>query len=65
MSQRKRRKFTPEQKATTIEMVKTSGQPIAPMARELDLSESALRKWIQQAQIDSKQDLQGDLTRAP
>lgn len=43
MAQRARRKLTPEQKATTVAIVKTSGKPIAQLARELDLSKCARR----------------------
>jgi transposase InsO family protein len=62
MPPRKRRHFTAEQKATAVEIVKMSGRPISQVAREMDLTESALRKWIQQAEIDTQQDSQGPLT---
>ena len=51
MSPRKRRQFTPEQKASAVEIARTSGKPIAQIAREMDLTESALRNWVQQAQM--------------
>jgi transposase len=62
MPPRKRRHFTVEQKATAVEIVKMSGKPISQVAKEMDLTQSALRKWIQQAEIDTKQDSQGPLT---
>jgi len=62
MPPRKRRHFTVEQKATAVEIVKMSGKPISQVAKEMDLTQSALRKWIQQAEIDAKQDSQGPLT---
>lgn len=62
MPPRKRRKFTTEQKATAVEIAKTSGKPIAQIAQEMDLTESALRQWIKQAQTDHRQDPQGPLT---
>jgi len=51
MSPRKRRQFTLEQKASAVEIARTSAKPIAQIAREMDLSESALRNWVEQAQV--------------
>ncbi len=52
MEQRQRRKFTPEFKARTVELIRTSGKPIAQICRELDLTETAVRRWVDQARID-------------
>ncbi len=51
MSPRKRRQFTLEQKVSAVEIARTPGKPIAQIAREMDLTESALRNWVQQAQV--------------
>lgn len=46
MTKRKRRHFTDEQKADAVALVR-EGRPIAEVARELDLTDSALRTWVQ------------------
>jgi transposase len=60
MVKRKRRQFTPEQKADAVRMVRELGN-VARVARELDLSETALSKWVKQAEIDAGIG-EGDLT---
>ena len=45
---RKRRSFTPEFKAEAVRIVWTPGKSIAQVARELDLTETALRAWVKQ-----------------
>ena len=52
MQRRERRKFSPEFKARTVELVVTSGKSIAEVCRELDLTESAVRRWVEKAQIE-------------
>ena len=53
MERRQRRKFTPEFKARTVELVRSSGKPIAQVCRELDLTETAVRRWVDQARVDA------------
>ena len=36
-----------------IELCRTSGMSIAAIARDLDLSETAVRRWLAQAEIDA------------
>jgi len=62
MTKRKRRKFTPEFKADTVRLVRESGKTIAEVARELDLTESALRQWVAQAEVDAGRGPAGELT---
>ena len=62
MTKRKRRKFTPEYKAETVRLVRDSGKTVAEIARELDLTESALRSWVEQAAVDDGRGGSGDLT---
>ncbi len=62
MKRRKRRKFTPEYKAEVVKLIKTSGKSIGQVAGELDLTETAVRVWVKQAEIDEKRDPQGPLT---
>lgn len=59
---RQRRKFTREFKAEAVRIVRTSGKGVSVVARELDLTETCLRAWVLQAQVDEKQDSQGALT---
>jgi len=62
MQGRKRRKFTPEYKAEVVRLIRTSGRSIGEIAKELDLTDSAVRKWVERAGIDEKRDPSGPLT---
>ncbi len=62
MGRRKRRKFTAEYKAEVVKVVKTSGKGAGQVARELDLTETAVRAWVERAEIDEKRDPHGPLT---
>ena len=53
MTTRRRRSFTSEFKAQTVDLVRTSGKPIAEVCRDLDLTETAVRRWVAQAEIDA------------
>lgn len=53
MAKRKRRFFTREFKAQTVRLVRESGKSIGVIARELDLTESVLRQWVRQAEVDA------------
>ena len=64
MAKRKRRAFTDEFKAQTVRLVRDSGKSIGTVARELDLTESALRAWVRQAAIDAGRGHGGALTTA-
>ena len=61
MPRRKRRKFTPEQKADAVRMVREVGN-LAKVARDLDLVENTLRRWVKQADIDEGRGPGGALT---
>jgi len=50
MSRRKRRQFTPEFKAESVRLVRESGKSIGLIAKELDLTETCLRNWVQHAE---------------
>lgn len=63
MAKRKRRSFTREFKAETVRLVE-GGKSIPEVARELDLTESALRLWVHQAKVDRGQGKPGELTTA-
>ena len=62
MAKRKRRSFTTEFKAQAVRIVRESGKPIGAVARELDLTETALRSWVRQAEIDAGRGAAGALT---
>jgi transposase len=53
MTMRRRRSFTPEFKAQTVDLVRTSGKPLAEVCRDLDLTETAVRRSVAQAEIDA------------
>jgi transposase len=50
--QRNRRQFTAEFKGDAVELVRTSGRPIAEIARELGIYDSTLGNWVRQDRID-------------
>jgi transposase len=52
MAPQPRRSFTREFKAQTVELVRTSGKSLSQICRDLDLTETAVRRWVEQAQID-------------
>ena len=52
MAPRPRRSFTFEFKAETVQLVRTSGKSISQICRDLDLTETAVRRWVEQAAID-------------
>jgi transposase len=53
MERRKRRAFTKEFKAETVRLVSEGGKTIGEVAKNLDLTESALRQWVRQAEVDA------------
>ncbi len=52
---RSRRSFSDEFKAGAVRLVLEEGKTVGAAARDLDLSESALRKWVEQARADRTQ----------
>ena len=52
MSRRTRRSFTPEFRARTVELIESSGRSIPDICQELDLTASAVRRWVEQAEVD-------------
>src|SRR4030095_1679716 len=62
MAKRKRRAFTPEFKAETVRLIRESGKSIGAVARELDLTETAVRDWVRQAEVDAGRGRPGALT---
>ena len=52
---RRRRSFTPEYKAEVVALCGSSGRTIASVARDLGLTETAVRRWVAQAEVDAGQ----------
>jgi len=59
---RARRIFTNEFKLETVKLVKESDKSIGQIAKDLDLTESALRNWVKQYEIDQGEGPPGALT---
>jgi transposase len=53
MTKRRRRSFSPEFKAEVVELCRQPGRNPASVATELDLTETAVRRWVNQADIDA------------
>ena len=52
---RSRRSFSEEFKAGAVRLVLEEGKTVGAAARDLDLTESALRNWVEQARADRTQ----------
>ena len=50
---RPRRSFSWEFKTEVVELVRSSGKSIPEVARDLDLTETAVRAWVRQADVDA------------
>ena len=59
-----RRSFTDEFKAGAVRLVIDEGKSVGQAARELDLTESALRMWVERARADRGTGKPGALTTA-
>jgi transposase len=64
MARRKRRAFSKTYKAEVVELVRKSGKSIGAIAKDLDLTETALRSWVKQAEVDGGRGPAGALTTA-
>ena len=53
MTARRRRSFTPEFTAQTVDLLRTSGKSVGEVGRDLDLTETVVRRWLTQADIDA------------
>ena len=61
---RQRRSFTDEFRAGAVRLVLDEGKTIPQVARDLDLTESALRTWVERARADQGKGRPGVLTSA-
>ena len=59
---RPRRSFTPEFKAEIVELCQRGDRSIGRVARDFDLTETAVREWVRQAERDAETRGDGGLT---
>jgi len=59
---RKRRAFSTEYKAEVVKLIQDGGKSVGEVCRELDLTETAVRKWVAQEKIDAGHGPSGALT---
>ena len=50
---RRRRAFTPEYKHEVVALYRTTDKSVAQLAKELDLTESAVARWVRQAEVEA------------
>jgi transposase len=50
---RPRRAFTPEFKAEIVELCQRGDRTIGQVAKDFDLTETAVRAWVKQAELDT------------
>jgi transposase len=63
-TKKQRRHFTPEYKAEVVALVRKSGKSAGQVAHDLDLTETSVRAWVKQADIDEGKGPKGALTTA-
>ena len=61
---RARRSFTAEFKAEIVELCQRGDRSIGQVARDFDLTETAVREWVRQAERDAGRGGDGGLTSA-
>jgi transposase len=54
-SKRPRRAFTDEYKADVVALYRTTDKTLTEICKELDLSPSAVTRWIKRAEVDAGQ----------
>ena len=64
MEKRKRRLFSQAYKSEVVDLVRASGKSIGAVAKDLGLTETAVRAWVRQAEVDGGGGLVGALTTA-
>ena len=61
-ARRKRRAFTAEFKAEAVRLCKVGDRTIGQVARDLELTDTALREWVKRADVDAGKGPPGSLT---
>lgn len=64
MARRKRRAFTPQFKKDAVALAKAGDRSIPQVAKELDLTETALREWVRRAESEAGKGSADALTSA-
>ena len=59
---RRRRSFTPEFKAEIVDLCQRGDRSVGQVAKDFDLTETAVREWVKQAERDSGDREDGGLT---
>lgn len=59
---RKRRQFTAEYKAEVVSLGKAGGRSIGQVAKDMGLTETAVREWVRRADVDAGEGPPGALT---
>jgi transposase len=59
---RARRTFTDEFRAGAVSLVLEKGKTVSQVARDLDLTQSSLGKWVEQARANQGKSMRGTLT---
>lgn len=53
MAKRKRRTFNPQFKAEAVRLCQVGDRSVKQVAKDLDLTETALREWVKRAEVDA------------
>ena len=61
---RPRRSFTPEFKAEIVELCQRGDRTVGQVAKDFDLTETAVREWVKQVERDAGARVDGGLTTA-
>ena len=64
MKKRTRRSFTKEYKAEVVTLIRQGNKSIGAVCRDLGLPETAVRRWVKQADADLGESPPGTLTSA-
>ena len=64
MERRKRRSFTPEFRADAVRLAREGSKSLPQVAKDLDLTESALRNWVREADGGDGRESAGALSTA-
>ncbi len=64
MKKRTRRSFSKEYKAEVVTLIRDGNKAVGAICRDLGLTETAVRRWLKQAEVDSGESSSGALTTA-
>ena len=56
------KRYRKEQKAEAVRLVKESGQAVCEVTEHLNISDTALYRWVKQSKVDSGEVRNGSLT---